>query len=330
VRDFLNHLIGAPSSDPAVEFVESALSEPLTTDPQKLKQFLDGHIFMTHFIRAGDTMRIQDLAVAWCRGAAIMTAPANPSIDHIIPVLMPQADVSEFGPVFGEWNNAQIDAARRYMSYILIDSKNYAKPTTWTVVAHNLRPIDLSNGNKTQQTNLIGSHPLHNVYMAVVQNFGDRETQPAVEVGPVQSRQSNRKKVDSKPNLHFSVILNGINPETYCVLFPPNGSSTSNAGESFGETKPYSNPREILRHGSNEDILDRRGAQEALKDMRYLQVPYIIYDESLRKNKQPWFAVDSLPLRHVLPGQTILKIGKKSDSDCWRSNTISSELRISI
>jgi hypothetical protein len=47
-------------------------------------------------------------------------------IDHIIPVMLADAGQAKFGPLHGIWNQEQINEARRHLSYILINSKNYS------------------------------------------------------------------------------------------------------------------------------------------------------------------------------------------------------------
>jgi len=47
-------------------------------------------------------------------------------IDHIIPVMLADAGQAKFGPLHGIWSEEQINEARRHLSYILINSKNYS------------------------------------------------------------------------------------------------------------------------------------------------------------------------------------------------------------
>jgi len=270
VRDFLNQFISSPDS--AILFCEWVLQQELRTDPGKLGNFLKGTIFFSHFVRASQHIRIQDVAVAWCRGYALMCAPGNPAYDHLIPVLMPNADVSKFGPVFGEWTGDQIAAARKSFSYILIDSKLYSTCPNWTTVAHALRPRDVGkDGKPTKETNLIGCKPLENVYLSVVQNFGDLSSgQTRVDVhNRKPERQSPRgtTTTNDAESLHFSIVLNGLSRETYACLSP-------------------------LQTPDSERLKELPVVREALENMRYLSVPYV--DPNGNRTKQPCFAVESM------------------------------------
>ena len=149
VRDFLNHFISSPDS--TILFCDWVLRQELRTDRGKLNEFLEGTVFFIHFVRATERIRIQDVAVGWCRGYAIMTAPGNPAFDHLIPVLMPDADVSKFGSILGERTDDQNAAARRSLSWILIDSKLYSNCPNWTTIAHALRPRDVGRGGEAYE-----------------------------------------------------------------------------------------------------------------------------------------------------------------------------------
>ena len=204
-----------------------------------------------------------------------MSGPGNPGYDHLIPVLMPDAVVSNFGPVFGEWTADQIAAARKSFSYILIDSKLYLNCPNWTTVADALRPRDVGKrGKPTKDTNLIGCKPLENVYLSVVQNFGDPSSwRTRVDVhNKKPERQSPRGTITTEDadSLHFSIVLNGLSPETYACLssHPP------------------------VRTPDDERLKDVQVMREALENMRYLSVPYV--DPEGNRTKQPCFAVESM------------------------------------
>ena len=47
-------------------------------------------------------------------------------IDHVIPVMLDTKSNIKFGPLHGPWEKEHIQQARQYLSYILINSKNYA------------------------------------------------------------------------------------------------------------------------------------------------------------------------------------------------------------
>ena len=163
-----------------------------------LARFLGGTIFFTHFIRVRYTISIQTLVQAWNRGAAIMCKSYNPRFDHVIPVMLEGADSSKFGGLYGEWSDEQLEEARRSVSYILIDSKSYARKRNWTShvseiipeppkrskdvetlggddpVDPNAMQIDESDADIAH--NLLHSQPSNNVYMSLLQDFGPRRT----------------------------------------------------------------------------------------------------------------------------------------------------------
>ena len=129
-----------------------------------IQRFMDGYVFFAHFINLECTASIQLLARAWNRGAAITCQAYNSGFNHIIPVIFMDANVDSFGPLYGRWNEDQIAEARRSMSYILIKSMNRAAHVA------NVSPKD-----KVTNANLIGSLPVQNTYLSIVQDFGMRE-----------------------------------------------------------------------------------------------------------------------------------------------------------
>jgi hypothetical protein len=147
------------------------------------------------------------------------------------------------------------------MSYILIDSKNYSNCPNWDIIGEGLRPRGVSRGQKpTKQTNLIGCKSLNNVYLAIVQNFGDPSSrQKRVDV---YNRKLNEETPSIHDSLHFSLVLNGLS-DTYSCLSTPD-PDCANVGK-------------------------------ALEDISYLSVPYIDpKNPSAVRTKQPCFAVESL------------------------------------
>jgi hypothetical protein len=136
VFEFLNQLVAfdsieakAPTST-ATTFYKYIM-ECSTLDPEHLRRFMLGYVFFTHFIHVECTISIATLVRAWNRGAAITCQSYNPRFDHIIPVMLDDANVDRFGPLYDRWNETQLVEARRSMSYILIDSKSYSNKTNW-------------------------------------------------------------------------------------------------------------------------------------------------------------------------------------------------------
>ena len=134
--------------------------------------------------------------------------------------------------------------------------------------------MSAGGGKPTKDTNLIGCKPVENVYLSLVQNFGDPSSQQSkVEVHNKQpERQSPRVTTATNDidSLHFSVVLNGLSPETYaCLSSNPPGWTPD-----------------------TERLKDVQVVREALENMRYLTVPYV--DPEGNRTKQPCFAVESM------------------------------------
>src|SRR5262249_5089145 len=104
-------------------------SGTLNVDDSKLRRFLDGHIFFNHFIRIEVKLNFPMLIHAWNRGAAIMCKTGSKGIDFVIPVVL-KGGPAVFGPLHDGWTDQQCKTASTYISYILINSKNYEHPKT--------------------------------------------------------------------------------------------------------------------------------------------------------------------------------------------------------
>jgi len=222
VSDFLNSLIAtdgiagnASTSEPESKFVDY-LMKCSAIEFGDLQAFLNGYIFFTHFIKVECTASIQLLARAWNRGAAITCKAYNPRFDHIIPVMFHDANIDRFGPLYGPWSGEQIAEASRSMSYILIDSKNYSERKNWGSHVGNVSP---------QDRNLIGSLPVQNVYLSMVQDFGMREDEePAVIIYPTSPSRSEAMTLRPRePKKQITIILKGLDDQTYeCLKDRPN------------------------------------------------------------------------------------------------------------
>src|SRR6202022_1574692 len=133
VSEFLNHLI-IPLHDHStfseglkgVQFGKELQPGTLNIDDTKLRRFLDGYVFFNHFIRVEVKLSYSMLVHAWNRGAAIMCMTNTKGIDHVIPVMLDTTGDIIFGPLHGPWEKEHIQQARQHLSYILINSKNYA------------------------------------------------------------------------------------------------------------------------------------------------------------------------------------------------------------
>jgi len=133
VSDFLDHLIvplqGYLTFSEGLKGVQDRDNIPpgtLNIDDEKLQRFLRGRVFFNHFIRVEVKLSYSMLVHAWNRGAAIMCKTNTKGIDHVIPVMLDTNGDAMFGPLHGPWRTEHIEQARQHLSYILINSRNYA------------------------------------------------------------------------------------------------------------------------------------------------------------------------------------------------------------
>ena len=114
------------------------------------------------------------LVQAWNRGAALMCKPCTPRIDHVMPVTFP-GEGEEFGRLHeASWNDAQIERARKRVSYIVINSKNYTSAKNW-----NRSVLDIT----ADESDIVGSKPLgekklelnHNLVVVLLQDFDPKQ-----------------------------------------------------------------------------------------------------------------------------------------------------------
>lgn len=165
-------------------------------------------MFFNHFVRVYVRLSIGLVAQAWNRGAALMCKPCTDSIDFVIPVMLAQPKMkTNFGPIFGDWTNAnEIEEGCRWMSFILINSKNYQNSQDHETAAYN---ISLKNSNFRNKT-AFDRHK--NIYLSILQDFGP-EINPAKE--PVRIL-SGRRGLEYRQQI--PVILSGHGGETYNCL----------------------------------------------------------------------------------------------------------------
>jgi hypothetical protein len=151
VSEFLNHLI-VPLQPNHTTFcqglkgVQERTVQPTTLDvddqpktlnidDKKFQRFLGGYVFFNHFIRVDVKLSYSMLVHAWNRGAAIMCMTNTKGIDHVIPVMLDTESNVMFSPLHGCWKKEHSQQARPHISYILINSKNYASGKDQTLAA---------------------------------------------------------------------------------------------------------------------------------------------------------------------------------------------------
>jgi hypothetical protein len=315
VSDFLNSLIRfTPHSEFPSRTFSDHVSESSLLQPKELATFLSGRIFFTHFIRVDCTLSIEMLVQAWNRGAAMMCKAYNPRFDHVIPVMLdvPNSENAPSpGRLYGKWTDKELAWAREHVSGIFIDSKCYTKWKNWTNHSVKVTPLDagaiedprnledlkhFSRSNdtndpddsddndetirnkKSSKPNLLHNYPIQNVYLAMVQDFGDVGKHETVKFGPCGTyngslRETPQRLQYTSNSRQLKIILNGIDENTY----------------------------ECLRNrvGMDKDI-DRSEARMYLKEIRNPKNPYLDevkndIEESIRKMKS-FHIAETLPL----------------------------------
>jgi hypothetical protein len=225
VSRFLNHLIAIdhikhknPGFEPATfsQYVE----EYSSINKENLRRFMNGQVFFTHFIRVETTISIAKLVRAWNRGAAIMCKAYNPRFDYIIPVMIDDTKVKDFGPLYGKWNKEQIEAAHFSISYILIDSKNYTLPPKWQTYVGQIKPV--GNEEPILKQNLLDCMPYINVYASIIQDFGPQvDGEATFLVEPINLSDKVMKPRSDYQQLQ--IVLKGDDERTYeCLKDHPN------------------------------------------------------------------------------------------------------------
>jgi hypothetical protein len=133
VSDFLNHLIvplkGYSQFSEGLKGIQDRDNIPkgtLNVDDEKLQRFLHGYVFFNHFIHIDIKLSYSILVHAWNRGAAIMCMTNTKGINYAIPVILDTTGDIIFGPLHRPWEKEHIQQARQHISYILINSRNYA------------------------------------------------------------------------------------------------------------------------------------------------------------------------------------------------------------
>ena len=220
VSDFLEALIPPKKGKTIIERIRAT---PL--NDQRLDNFLNGHVFFNHFTRCQGILTMPKLVQAWNRGAGLMCKPCTPSIDHVIPVMLP-GEAEEFGPLHqASWDDAQIERARKRVSYILINSKNYTSAKNWKRSV-----LDI----KADESNIVGSQPLgennkskgkelkgknNNLVLVLLQDFGPKQKKEGY-VNLVPSK-GPKRSLDDDSTLY--IILKEFHPKTYKCLSDSKG-----------------------------------------------------------------------------------------------------------
>lgn len=204
-----------------------------------------------------------------------MCMTSTKGIDHVIPVMLDTKGDVVFGPLHGPWETEHTQQARRHISYILINSKNYAcdKDQTraaWATKfsAKNLK--DYGNGSQAipePESEDDGTHKedfdvdsqyifddddlpdeerkdvqipeldTDNVFLSLILDFGTKcRKEPCVNVGKILRTHRHPRLSHPELGTQFIIVLKGIGANTYQCLKDDLNASESKEGQSCTRT----------------------------------------------------------------------------------------------
>jgi len=205
VSQFLDHLLVAPPGHRSFSAALISKYEELKVDEDKLNRFLNGWVFFNHFIRTEVRISIELIARAWNRGGALMCKPCTDSIDFVIPVMLAQpGDETNFGPMFDDWTDAQIVEGRRWLAFILINTKNFRDPVDHDADALGIAPKTANFDDKWK------FDQSQNIYLSILQELGPEDEPGTIKILPRTRGKANRTQI--------AVVLTGHGGETYKCL----------------------------------------------------------------------------------------------------------------
>ena len=219
VYQYLDHLLTPPNEYQSFSSALIAQSASLRVDSEKLNQLLNGYVFFNHFNKSHVKISMELMAKAWNRGAALMCKPCTKSVDYFIPVVLAQPGTeTQFGPMFDPWTRTQIDEASEYMSFILINSKNYHDDVDHETAALSIAP---NNANFEDKFSFDSKK---NVYLSILQEFGPSENNQGKVKERVKLLLPKRGPGEKQ---QIVVLLKGYDGETYKCLtdLPPRDPS---------------------------------------------------------------------------------------------------------
>ena len=171
VSTFLDELFVAPGNYTSFSDAVRQSDVEHSVDQTKLERFLNGYVFFNHFVRLQVKLSIEAIARAWNRGCALMATTNAIGFDHFIPVMLPQSGKDQnFGPLFGDWSKTQVQNATEQISFIMINSRNYAAAKDQNPSAYNIYPREsnLADADVFLQSG--------NVFMSLLQEFGPKKS----------------------------------------------------------------------------------------------------------------------------------------------------------
>ena len=257
VSQFLDHLLVAPPEHRSFSAALISKYKELDVDEDKLNQFLNGWVFFNHFIRADVRISIELMARTWNRGAALMCKPCTDSFDFVIPVMLAQpGDETNFGPMFDDWTDEQIIEGCRWLTLILINSKNLHDRVSHDNDARGIapKPANFDDKWKFDQS--------ENIYLSILQEFGPEGDPGTIEILPrIRGR---------GPKRQIPVVLTGHGGETYKCLadLPSHHPQFQRRKLTQGAIKQLKQRVEFAARGGDEDDIEYVSLQEGFVGRR--------------------------------------------------------------
>jgi hypothetical protein len=273
-------------------------------DQTELERFLNGYIFFNHFVRLQVKLSIEAITRAWNRGCALMATTNSVGFDHVIPVMLPLPGKDQsFGPLFGNWSKIQVRNATEQISFIMINSRNYAAAKDQKPSAYNIYPREsnLSNADVFLQSG--------NLYMSLLQEFGPKkESESSIEILP-------RKQTRSNTTYHqLVVVVKGLDqPEqTYKVL-------ADRHPEDSERHKIRNTLEQIRTHRTYLDGLEENSAQAAVT-VDTFNIPLYNPDARIAQKSIPKWDEARTKYENWRDNRAQQVRGKRSDPDSFSSD----------
>jgi hypothetical protein len=222
VKDFLDNWLAPPNSYRSFCHALSETTDLKLFSEDELKRFMNGHVFFTHFVRLDCAVSLRSIACAWNQGAALMAKEGTESFDHIIPVMlaggMGGTNTPTFGRLHHEWDQQELERACSNISFILINSKMYAKAKNQDSAADKCIPTKKNFENFKMVNNA------KVMFLSIAQDFGPHRIRREALVNI-----KGRGTKNSGTYRQIRIVLKGLGPDTYqCLRDNRSASNTPN------------------------------------------------------------------------------------------------------
>ena len=233
------------------------------------------------------------------------------SFDHVIPVMLApeNGEAPTFGPLHDDWNDTESDRACSNVSFILINSKDYAAAVDYdpadfgcTPNANNFEDITKPVGNAHGSDGTPKT-----VYLSIAQGFGPRR--PKLKESYVNILSEKDEDVmlrNVRTFQQIAIVLKELGPQTYKCL-----------QEEFDGTQMLvdAQGRVFLREDEADELVMGKRAW-ATKYLHQLMTGNMAYLEGLRQRDIAG-VLDFLPLVYSGEGEEWAEQAKQAKQE-WR------------